>query len=696
MSHHTKIEKPVILSVHYIVLTLFLLAAFFPQNRLWGVNWWAYFPAYVPFVLFAVGALAPIVMCVTIRRGRPDIDEDRVSAEGNSRYSILVCCMTVLWGFGFYLLRARTHFLGDGYTALASLASDNPLIKPRALGEALVHIWLKSAIGGDAEMAALLSYQLISMSAGVLFLVVLALASKWLFDRAIGRVLFWLGSASSGYVLLFFGYVENYSLFVMSAAVYSLLGLLVAKGKVNRWLVFPFVSLAIFFHVLGVMLIPSAIYLLVTNSKLGNSLSGLSRKTKLLITAVTAIIAALLFHYYYSTDYFFRFAFVPLFEDRFTVEGYTLLSTRHLMDYFNLLMLLLPGVPLVVATLLFLPIREMLKRREHCYLLILLASTLGAAFVLDPKLGMPRDWDLFSFSGVPLATFSYFLLLDRRNDKKQYPAVVTLAILVGFLSLFPRVISQTSTRISLAHFEDYLRQDRRKNKTARVLLINHYERLGDHESAQFEREKMVRDFPEKHDINRAKMSFKQRRFSEAIYWCDNALEKDPICFDAYAIAGVCFLEMDRNDTAQTLLEIADGLNPYNPIVLNNLGTAYLRKGQFRRAEKALLQSIKHDPGFDKPVYSLANLYIHRGDIDKSFAYFEKLKSIEGVPPEYFGVLGDNYAGKGRFDKAARAYRQGLIRGLDSTYVNRLIEKHAPLKEHFLQLGTSHDSLGSQR
>jgi len=677
---HAPVRQSAIFAAYYAVLVVFLAASFFPEHRLWGVNWWAYFPGYVPFILFAIGSVAPIVMRLVLRRGELDIDDNQVSADRSSKYFIIVFSLTVLYGLAFYLLRARTHFLGDGYQILSLLTSDNPFIKPTERGEALVHLWVKSLVGDTGGASALLSYQIVSISAGVLFLIAVAWVSKRLFDRTIDRVLFWLGLASSGYMLLFFGYVENYSLFVLSVAVYSLMGLLVVRGKINRWLILPVVVLPIFFHVLGVTLIPSAIYLLVAKSKLGNTLARLNRKTKLLLGVIAAVILASLFYYFYSTNYFFRFAFVPLFENRFTVEGYTLLSFKHLLDYFNLLVLLLPSLPIVVATLLFSPMQKVFRQREYRYLMVLMLSTLGAIFILDPKLGMPRDWDLFSFCGIPLVVLSYYILLDYYKDKKQYLAILTLAILVGFLSLIPRVISQTSTQVSLAHFKDYLCLDKRKNRSARLLLINHYERLGDEAAAQLEIEKTMRDFPEKQHINRARAFFKQRRFVEAINWCEKAIKTDPVCFDAYVIAGVCFLESDKNDIAQTLLEIADGLNPYNPIVLNNLGTTYLRKGEFRRAEKVLIQSVKYDPGFDKPLYSLANLYVYRGDIDKSFTYFEKLESIEGVPADYFRTLGDNYLEKGYFDKAARAYQCALQKGLDSMYVKKLVEKYPQLRQ----------------
>ena len=60
--NHTPVRLSVIFAAYYAVLVAVLAASFFPEHRLWGVNWWAYFPGYVPFILFAVGAVAPIVM----------------------------------------------------------------------------------------------------------------------------------------------------------------------------------------------------------------------------------------------------------------------------------------------------------------------------------------------------------------------------------------------------------------------------------------------------------------------------------------------------------------------------------------------------------------------------------------------------------------------------------------------------------
>ena len=682
--YHTETEKLVVLTVYYAILVVFLVASFFPQYRLWGVNWWAYFPGYVPFVLFALGAVAPMVTRAMFKDREWCAGDDRASGDSNSKYFIIVCCLTVVYGFAFYLLRARTHFLGDGYTALASLASDNPLVKPRGLGEGLLHVWIKSIIGGDAETAALLSFQVISISAGVLFLVAVALVSKWLFERTIDRVLFWLGFASGGYMLLFFGYVENYSLFVLSVGVYSLIGLLVVKGKVNRWLILPVLGLAVFFHTMGVTLIPSAVYLLVANSKLGNALARLNSKTKLLMGAITVVILVSLFYYFYSTDYFFRFAFVPLLENRFTVEGYTLFSLKHIVDYLNLSILLLPGLPLVAVTLFFLPLKKVFRQREYHYLLILLVSTLGAVFIFDPKLGMPRDWDLFSFSGVPLVILGYYLVLENRRFIKSYITVTVLSIVLGFLSFFPRVMSQVVPEVSVGHCKNYFELDKMKNRTARLILITFYRKAGDENMAQLERERWRADFPEKRLVDSAVVLINTGHPLEAVPLLRRVLQINPLYADAWLNLGTCYTYLQDYDLAIKYLIIANGLNPYNAQFLNDLGAAYLYMANYQRAEKALKQSVSFDTTLFQALFNLVQLYALQNDEDKYYQYFLKLVSRSEASAEVLKGLGDSNLRRRDYRRAAEAYRVAVQKGLDSAYVNQLTEKYPQLLQHLFQ------------
>jgi len=686
------VKLSVIFATYYAVLVVFLATSFFPQYRLWGVNWWAYFPGYIPFVLFAIGAMAPIVVRAVRRRGS-DVGYERASADKSGKYFIIVFCLTVLYALAFYLLRVKTHFLGDGYQILSILASDNPFIKPTEQGEALIHLWVKSLIGGDAETSALLSYQMVSISAGLLFLIAVAWVSKRLFDRTIDRILFWLGLASSGYMLLFFGYVENYSLFVLSVAVYSLIGLLIIKGKINRLLILPVLALAIFFHVLGVTLIPSAIYLLVASSKLGNALARLNSKTKLLMGAITVVILLSLFYHYYSTDYFFRFALVPLFENRFTVEGYTLFSLKHIGDYLNLLILLLPGLPLVVATLLFLPVRRMLRQRAYRYLLILLASTLGAVFIFDPKLGMPRDWDLFSFSGVPLTIFSYYFLLNTRSKSRHRPGarIGLLSVFLGFLSLFPRAGSQAVEDISVAHVMNYIDLDKARNMPVRAVLFDYYKELGKQDKTAFLKRQWRGELLEDDMLVKAFSLLEQNQVRPAISLLNQLLGRNPGIATAWGHLGEAYLLLNRYDSALMFLNISEGMNPYNPVVHYNLGFAYYAKTEYEKAKRYYLRALEIDTLLLEPLLGLAYVYTQLDQYDKYIDVLLRVGSRDDAPVQAIEKLGNYYVQQGQYQLAAETFQRALQKGLDSTYVNQLTEKHPQLLQYLFQQTGSPDS-----
>jgi len=661
------------LTLYYLVLIAFLLAAFFPNHRIWGINWWAYYPLAVPITLFVLGLLAPLA-------ARPLFhNEARVSIDISGRTYLLASVIVVLvFGLLFWLLRARTHFLGDGYMLLSELSSEQPLVKSRNYGGMVVPLWLASFSGHRSEAAVLLSYQIVAISAGIGFLIAAALSARALFERNVNRLLFLLGMASGGYMLLFFGYVENYALFVLTVAIFGLVGLLVALGKVNRFWILPVLGLAIFLHVFGVVLIPATVYLLVTNSSVGRRFARLPSWFRGGIAFLAVITAIMAFYHYYTTNYFFRFSVVPIVTDRFTIDGYTLFSAKHLADFVNLFALLLPGLPIVIAVLLFLPIKEIVRCVECRFLLILLVSALGTAFLSDPHLGMPRDWDLFAFAGVPLALGGYYLLLSNPAIERFHVRLVVLTVLLGALVLVPRVVAVVIPDIAIAHTRSYYELDHTKNRTARYLLVKYLDRTGRKVEARREMVKWETDFPERRFAERAYQEFTNNKYREAIPYNRQVIRINPMHYDAYVLLGLCFLRLNQNDSAQLYFEIADGINPYNAEILNNLGVVYLRKGLYDKAEDALVRSLEMDSTVVNSLVSLISLYIYTNAIERSFEYFHRLEWFKDLEPELPKRIGDSYLARGHYNKAAAAYRLALERGLDSTIFSELMIEYPQL------------------
>lgn len=666
------------LVLYYLTLGALVALAFFPDRRFWGINWWGYYPIWVVLVLAALGAVAPLILRLFEHRW-DSLPDDGEPAGGNLRFWLPAAGLIALFGLVFYLLRARTHFLGDGYALLSVLGERSPLaLKVREVGESLVHIWSRSALGG-AGRAALIGSQIISIASGVAFLTAVGFFAGRLFERTSDRLLFLVGLASGGYMLLYFGYVEYYSLFVLSVLVFTLTGLLVARGEANRWLMLPLLALAIFFHILGVTLIPAAIYLLVIRTRAGHAFARMKLTSRVAMALAMAVVLLVVFHHFYTNSYYFRFAFVPLFSNRFTVEGYTLFSLRHLADIMNLLILLLPGLLVMVALLPVFSTEAVLRKKEYRYLLLLTLSVWGAVFVLDPKLGMPRDWDLFSFVGVPLAVLAYYFLLNNRRAVKPYLTLSLLCVISGLLTLIPRAVSQTQQDIAIAHFRSYMALDRMKSLNARRVLVDYYSARGERAKANEEISRWQKEHPERFLFGAARDHRTSGRVEEAVKVMRQMLKMNPLYAIGWADLGEYYSRLGMLDSALLCVQIADGLNPHSSPTLANLGLVYMQRNDLDRAEEAWLEAMALDSNLFQPRQGLMRLYQARGDQARYFEYLRDIASRDNAPPPIIRELGDNLLTRGRYRQALSVYRHAIERGLDSTQVRQLIEAHPELK-----------------
>ncbi len=664
-------------AAYFFLLIAYLAAASFPQHRIWGLNLWAYYPASVPWALFIGGALLLVGLSILCHRYCKH-DVDSTDPINSAVYWIVTSGLVATLTLLFYLWRARTHFLGDGYTVLALLADPEPLVKTREIGEAMLHIWVKQLLG-RGEPAALKSFQSISIGAGVAYLVSLVIFARALFEQNRDRILFFLGLASCGCLYNFFGYVENYSGFVVMVSLYCLTGLLVARGRAPRWSVLPMVGLAVLFHIFGVALIPSAVYLLMADTRWSRRIGRWSTGTRWLLAAVlSAVMIAVFLHFYYH-HFYFRFAIVPLLPDRFTVEGYHLFSLPHLIDFGNLLLLLVPSLPIALVLLFFSPLKKLVRLREYRYLLLVVASCCGAVFVFDPKLGMARDWDLFSFVGVPVALACFYFVLDPKVRSRRYGAIVLMMTALGFLMLFPRAISQTSPDLSVTWFNSYAALDKTRNMIGRTLLKKFYDNRGDAHTSEREYQRYVTDYPE-FALNRQGLALmKEGKCVEAIALYRKAIDLHPTFVAPYANMGKCYLQLGQFDSALVMLRIAAGMNPYNPIVYNSLARTYYERGDYAEAEVALKRAHKLSPNESGPLVGLVHIYKRTNDLDNWLKYLNLLVARTDAPLSSLTELAEYHLNQRRFAEASALYRRAIPLGLDSAYLTTL-------QREFPQLG----------
>ncbi len=667
-------------SLYYAVLIMYLGGAFFPEYRIWGFNWWAYYPDRIRWGLFGIGAAAPAFALIARRRSESEADQQEpITRDG--AFSLFSITAPILFGVLFYAIRVKTHFLGDGYTLLASLATEHATaLKMREIGESLAHIWLEDMLPAGDVGAALLSYQIVSILSGLVFVATTVIISTRLFPRNITRMLFVLGVCSGGYMLLYFGYVENYSLFVTAVGIYTMVGILAAKGRVRPWLILLPAAAAIFFHILGVVLLPSAAYLILSSTRVGGKWRRSFRRTKALIVGLACVVLAVVFHHYYTTSYFFRFALVPVVSDKFTVEGYTLFSSKHLLDYLSLNLLLLPGLPIMASAAWLLRHRSIIREPWFKFSAVLILSVLGAAFVFDPRLGMPRDWDLFAFSGVPVAVAFYYLLLSQTTKATLRRNAVVLSITLGALSLFPRVYAQNVPEIVLQHLLNYKKLDSAKCRNAQALLKEYYVSTGDNWVAQMRQTHWIGTYEQNELFNMGRDSMKQGNFSAAVSAFDRACKIDPSFWNAWVSLGGCYYELGLFDKALSALDIAEGYNPHSAGALSNRATIYTRMGKYNEAEDLFRRALEIDTSSIAPYAGLIRLYRTTKQEALYRQYLIAATNRVDVPEMLLKELGDYMVSKEDFSIAADGYRRAMEKGLDSSYVRETANRYPQLKK----------------
>ncbi|HWR82405.1 MAG TPA: tetratricopeptide repeat protein [Candidatus Deferrimicrobium sp.] len=619
----------------------------------------------------------PVFLALLLEARQHRNEADYFARNHDLKYAVAAGLICIALTASFVYLRAKTHFFGDGYQLLSHLSAGNPQIeKHRQYGESLAHIWLYSAIGGNNEQDALLTYQIISILAGVVFLVSVAFFSKALFQRSADRLLFLFGIVSGGYMLLYFGYVENYSIFILSFVVYCLAGLLVWKGKAGKWVLLTLQALAVFFHIFGVTLIPATIYLLMRDTKIHNGWSRLGRNMRFLIVVASAGLGLSVFLYAYTTDYFFRFALIPLFRHRFTQEGYTLFSAKHFADYGNLLILLLPALPIFIALVVKLPLRQVFTRPVYQWLGIAVLSTLGAAFIFDPKLGMPRDWDLFSFCGVPLTILCYYMIVDHRETIRGCAAIGALAIALGFLVLIPRAVASTIPEVAIARFRSYLYLDKVKNQNAWIFLTNYYEKAGDSAKSRQTFVEWKSNFPEERLIARAnELYYKEKNIDQTVRLLYRILDLNPTYSAVYSFLGFCYLDLQQYDSAVTLLRLADALSPNRPNNLNNLGMAYYNTGKYEKAEQLFLKAAHLDSTGYSSQYNLAQFYQRRNQPAKYSQCLQLAASRADAPAAIRKELIEYYLTRGEFQAASAAVDKFEQLSADTAFIAALRKRY---------------------
>lgn len=672
-----------------LLLLTHFLSSFLPPNRLWGINHLAYFPIWVRlfFTLPALLILLPWVNSKThkLLDGFLSLLQRIFSKREVLGYAFF----STIFMFFFWFLRTKTHFSGDGYAVISHLESEQYLRIGFEPLEIFSHLYLYKFLKLFFSPSAEFVYTGLSVLAGGVFVFVLFFLAKALSEDKFDRLLIFSGRIFSGATELFLGYAEHYTLLYASIFAYLYFSLRYLQGKARIFLPVFFSLISIGFHLSSVYLLPSLVFLFILKKKEEGRIFSIKKAVPLIFILIS--VAGLLTYYVWSINPVLLEIFVPVFKGMPYATNYTLFSFPHLLDVLNQhLLLSSAGVILLMA--LSLTYKRIIKFKDPIipFLVVVSVAQLLYHFLVDPKFGAPRDWDLFSSVALGYTLLGVYLFI-KFVQFKRYPALVI--IFVAILTALPWFLLNANTEKGINRFKDILDLDLKRSWAGRYTLADYYYKQKNFEKYKETMSRLSKAFPEDSLVREAETYKELGEFDKTLELLKKAIEINPSFYWAYNDLGVIYLKQGKADQALDEFKKVVRLNPYSFIFHVNMGRALLAKGklqealtEFNRArklgcklpdvycdiahihsrlgetEKAIKtynEALKIDPLFYRAHFELGQIYMNRNSADEAVVEFSKVEQLRpDYAPAYYN-LGLVYSQKGLKEKAIEEFESFL-------------------------------------
>jgi len=472
-----------------ILVLLRLIAAQFPEERLWGLSFGAYIPLWTQVALALLGLLFCTPALYRLFRWKADL-------LAKWKPLPMALLFAAVGASLFWLLRMETYFLGDGAVYLAEHfryvrglpVSEDVLF---SLGSAPLSAWLLAkgallltnpdAVGtlsGQPQLVFWLSGALL----GAIFVSgVLLLVARVTKDGASRLGLTSLLLATPG-TLFFFGYVEYYTLPFVLLGIYLLATMAVHdKRLAPLWLVVLFIAMCAA-HIMLIVLLPGLLVSLISARGGEQAERHLTLRNVLLFTGGVLALGGL---YYFvsgiATEGSRAILSLSSFGEGKTLQNYTLLSSEHLMDIVN--MLLLVAAPAALL-LVFIPWKGRMWAPVELVALLHMTFLLFLLLFGYTSFGMARDWDVNAGFGLAAAMFAFVML--QRCDANRRSYLLYLAAGASIVALLPWIAVNVGTETSVERFRNVMTLDDENIPGDYALngyehLRKHYQRVGEQE-----------------------------------------------------------------------------------------------------------------------------------------------------------------------------------------------------------------------
>lgn len=622
-------------TVAAVFLGLHILLLFWRPNPMWGADLLFYMPAPVQgiFVLLAVLLFIP-------------------GFRGWIRS--LVCALPfTLWGEGrrvwitrglvllialaaFVVLHSALHILGDGSLYIRELDAGNWRRDDRA---PLTFTLIRSLhrIGDALWQTAENTYRVYSYVSGLLYILLAFCTASTLGinDREKSVVFAFL--VTPGYVQLFFGYVENYALYMPASLLYLLAGLRCMENRVPLFVPALVLGLFITFHFVFIVFSPSLLILGYYSYRRARSSKPRWNKTLATSAAVCTTpltVLILLWATRFDLVAFLERAgasnhILPLVAAPGFEAPYRLASVSHLLDFINLQILSAPAALMVLF---------LLAKKDFCrhpFLLAASAFPVLFSFITNPAIGTFRDWDILAFSALPLSLWIASAFLERSRRKKL--RFRNISVIFGAAALhtllwigvnadsgaaearYAQLMSRLSGYAASYGWETLGTQYRLQGRT--VPALNAYKRALEADPRN-----------PRHWVHVGRIFCLLGQSQRGIDHLKRATEIRPEFAEAYISLGNAYLQIDRLALAIVHYKKAIEIQPDLAVSYMNLGAAYIKTGKLDKAVEVLNKSVQLNPDHPHTHLLLSLAYRSLNLMDEAKAHYEMVLKLKPDDP----------------------------------------------------------------
>lgn len=556
----------------------------------------------------------------------------------------------------FYLFRVPTAFLGDGYFLLNIFGRNErytaDLIKPLSIG---IIKTIQTLFGGYTYWTALYTFETVSIVSGFFVIYNFIAIVGMLTDSARGRLFALAMLIFSGWALLFFGYIEYYPLLWLAASFFIKQSIKCAIGQTRIWTVWLTFIVTIAIHMQAIYFLPGLLYLQFPElfSRLFAKFSAMPRwqPPLLLLVIVSVVVLA-------ANDMLPSGAspFLPVLPIDAGLPNYAIFSLSNLMEIANLVLLCIPAVLSLLALVFMGGLRES-DSRSRLLGLFSLGSLLFLA-IMNPILGLARDWDLMSLT--LLAPLLY--LLYRVSDWTKAPVRILLAVSILSLGMTTSYLHANCTQESSERrIHDLLKHYGSKEKGGWVSLSRFLQTQGKEDFYNEVVSGMNEAFPDQRKYETALRLFASGKIDEAEYLANALIKSQPDNGEFSAVLADIRVGQGKFSEGIQLYHAAITTHP-NHRNYFNLGRACLMVGNSADGMRYLEKGYQLAPENTEILTELCRAYASMEKLDLAKKYADELLAIDPRSPDGLIVSIIQANRLGRRMEAIRYYRVFLQHG----------------------------------